>query len=773
MLQDRLNKEEITACIEKWEQDIAAFHEGKAWELLEQIEGRDDQEFVVTYRAKLFAMLAYTRFQRTEQMDPLVERWVKEALKGDPTNVFSHRLKVEAFFTYLSNVPIPSKFSPIRETDHSAAKKKAATEYYEQATSFFEYIHSLEERYLAALESLEFVEDQELVKNLKQLVQLIEELKEQFQLILTTAGQYIDSVSSVYYSASQFNEIVTATRKITSIRETWIELLSEKWTTQQRKTALEELHEMVGLTDVKNRVKRLYQYLNYQKERIRQGFHSVDGINLHMILTGNPGTGKTHLARLIAKIYYELGLLERDEVYEVDRSQLVGAYVGQTEENTTKAIERAAGGVLFIDEAYSLKREGAAGNDYGQTAIDTLVSSMTSGKYAGTFAVILAGYPNEMRRFLRSNPGLRSRFPEQNQIEISNYSIEELLEIGEKVAIDNDYVLSTRAKQACRQRIEKAQVDESFGNARTVKNIVLDAIFHKGSTIKLEQTEAEDFVFLQAENFESKVDSKESQRAKYELEQLIGLEKVKKEIIHLTSFVEIQQLRREKGLQALPLQVHAVFTGNPGTGKTTVAKLYAKALNEMGLLKRGHLVVVSRADLVAGYVGQTAEKTKEKIKDALGGVLFIDEAYSLLTDGHGGFGKEAINTLVQEMTEHEENLVVVLAGYSKEMDQLLNSNPGLRSRFKKHVHFDDYSRDELVQMMEKRGEKIGYFFTNAAKEQLSEQLAEQGHPSNGRYAMDLFDRIVQAQALRLINQNDVNEEQLTILEKVDVENVQF
>ena len=161
------------------------------------------------------------------------------------------------------------------------------------------------------------------------------------------------------------------------------------------------------------------------------------------------------------------------------------------------------------------------------------------------------------------------------------------------------------------------------------------------------------------------------------------------------SFVKMQQFRRNNGFPAVPIQLHAVFSGNPGTGKTTVAKIYAELLKECGILKRGHLIVTSRADFVASYVGQTAAKTKKKIKEALGGVLFIDEAYSLLGQA-GDFGKEAIDTLVDEMTKYNENLVVILAGYPNEMEALLNSNPGLHSRFKKFFHFPDYRMEELI-----------------------------------------------------------------------------
>lgn len=258
-----------------------------------------------------------------------------------------------------------------------------------------------------------------------------------------------------------------------------------------------------------------------------------------------------------------------------------------------------------------------------------------------------------------------------------------------------------------------------------------------------------------------------------ELASLIGLDQVKKDIDSLRNFVKAQKLREEAGLKSSRVSYHCVFTGNPGTGKTTVARIVAGIYKEMGVLKKGHLVECDRSDLVAEYTGQTAVKTNKKIDEALDGVLFVDEAYTLVQGGDGDFGPEAISTLLKRMEDDRHRLIVILAGYTKEIKQFINSNPGLESRFNRYIHFADYTADELKQIFVYTLNKEQYNITPEAfrkvKAILEEKVANKDSRfGNARYVRNLFEVIIQRWADRVANSNSSDPKELALITAEDI-----
>lgn len=257
-----------------------------------------------------------------------------------------------------------------------------------------------------------------------------------------------------------------------------------------------------------------------------------------------------------------------------------------------------------------------------------------------------------------------------------------------------------------------------------------------------------------------------------ELQNLVGLTNVKKLIKEIIAFIEIQEKRKEKNLLAEPIVLHMVFKGNPGTGKTTVARLIGRLFKELGVLEKGHLIEVERADIVGEYIGHTALKVREQVKKALDGILFIDEAYSLARGGDKDFGKEAIDALVKSMEDYKDNLILILAGYEYEMESFLRTNPGLKSRFPIHVDFKDYDINELIEIAKIMAKKRQYELTKGALFRLRSILAtynDSYNSGNARLVRNIIEKSIRKQALRLQKRKDVSKEDLLYLYTVDIE----
>ncbi|MBO3460163.1 AAA family ATPase [Aetokthonos hydrillicola Thurmond2011] len=537
--------------------------------------------------------------------------------------------------------------------------------------------------------------------------------------------------------------------------------------------AVERLEQMIGLRSVKETIKLKMRKLEVERERRQQGL-TTEPPRLHMVFKGNPGTGKTTVARLIGEIYRDLGLLQRGHIVEVGRKDLVAAYVGQTAIQTDGVIDRALDGVLFIDEAYTLSQ--GEDNGFGQEAIDTLLKRMEDERHR--LAVIVAGYPTNMENFLNSNPGLKRRFA--TEIIFEDYAPDELMTIlrqrVSRVGCTIAPELETAIMNLFTQLYENR--DQNFGNAGLVENL-FNQMDERRSQRVVEQNldrlnEPFQFADLPPQYQElSKQGSKDEDNLQLllqELNSMIGLHSVKAAIQEIVNSELANQRLRAAGLLYTTNEVetrHMLFTGNPGTGKTTVARLVGKIFKALGLLKKGQFVEVERSKLVAGYVGQTAIKTKEAIESAFDGVLFVDEAYALSRgESANDFGREAIDTLVPIMENERDRLVVILAGYSREMADFMNTNSGIASRIAYQIEFPDYTGEEMLQIFLSLCQKARRICPDNVKEPLQQvfNIAYQQRErnfGNGRDVRNFYERMVKSQKSRMLRDNLQGEAMVT------------
>ncbi|MFI0444802.1 right-handed parallel beta-helix repeat-containing protein [Actinomadura sp. 6N118] len=542
-----------------------------------------------------------------------------------------------------------------------------------------------------------------------------------------------------------------------------------------------ELAGLVGLEGVKREVSTLISLINLARRREEIGL-PVPPMSRHLIFAGAPGTGKTTVARLYGRILKALGMLRKGHVVEVARADLVAAVVGGTALKTTEVVRSALGGVLFIDEAYSLSAQGTGGSgpDFGREAIDTLVKLMED--HRDDLVVVAAGYSHDMRRFLESNPGLASRF--SRTVEFESYSGAELVTIVEALCDKHRFELDEDARLLLLDRFDGMNRDESFGNARAARKSFEEMVDRQARRLA-ETTDLSpgDLTRLLAEDVGDAAGTGVSAEARAQgadleplLERLagmVGLAQVKQEVTGLVDLLSTARRRRAAGLPAPSMSRHLVFSGPPGTGKTTVARLYGQLLAALGVLTSGHVIEVARADLVGQYRGETAIKTTDVFGRARGGVLFIDEAYTLTPKGadEADFGREAVDTLVKLMEDHRDETVVIVAGYTDRMARFLDSNPGLGSRFTHRIEFPDYSAEEMVTITQQHAVASGYELAPQTVRALLGHYVrlpvDEPH-GNGRHCRQLLEKMVARHASRTSRIADPSPEDLRVLLAEDV-----
>ncbi len=524
---------------------------------------------------------------------------------------------------------------------------------------------------------------------------------------------------------------------------------------------LKEFDQLTGLKPVKDFISSMVHRVRFEQQRAEQGLAEPERPMMHMLFKGNPGTGKTTVAKLMGRIFKGLGMLPKGHVVATNGGNLAGSHVGEGLEKTGDKIHEALGGILLIDEIYGLT-QGSLGDSYGADVINNaLIPAMT--EHINSLIIIGAGYTKDVDEFLKANEGLGSRFA--HQIEFPDFNAEELMEIFRRYAEKQGYWLSPDAETGMVQAVGilAKRKQGNFGNARAMETCFDEMVRNAATRVaELSEKTRDDLCMLTYDDMPVSLKALVQETATddadnilQDIQAMVGLQAVKDFVQRQIALLRAEEKRKKLGISASgDRSLHMVFTGNPGTGKTTIARKMGKIFQSLGILSKGHCVETDRAGLVAGFVGQTAIKTEAKIMEALDGVFFIDEAYTLSRGGENDFGKEAVDQLLKMMEDYRDRLVVIVAGYPDEMRQFIETNPGFRSRFTRYVSFDDYSPEELAEMFIRFCHDAHYRLDPLAEARLRDYTesvcASKGKGfGNGREMRNLFEQARESLSLRI------------------------
>ncbi len=523
-----------------------------------------------------------------------------------------------------------------------------------------------------------------------------------------------------------------------------------------------KLESIIGLRELKEFLLNVENNKKVQNIRKRLGL-KTSYISLNMIFAGNAGTGKTNAARVTYEYLNALGLLTKGTLVEVSKADFITENLSETAKRTNDIINSAIGGVLFIDEAYSLYE--GENDKVGKEIVDSLIKGIEDNR--NNLTVILAGYEKDMREFLGVNQGLKSRFP--NIIHFEDYTPNEMYKIALQIAKSKGYRISKNVKSDLIDLFTRNQLTgkSDLGNARFVRNIIENAIIF--SSRKYLNNNRSEIDLLEREDFNFKANAKFDLEDK--LKNIIGLDEVKELLRSQYKLLIAQEKRKSVGVNTeIEQNLNMVFAGNPGTGKTSIARLVAEMLNSMGLLKIGQLIECDRLSFVSNIPGETAKKTEGKFKEALGGVLFIDEAYTLANDE---LGREAIETLLKLVEDYSNEVIVILAGYELEMEDFFDVNIGLRSRFPLWTNFADYNPNELLEMAIRLIESKGFKLSKNGYASLKKSFIDiyensDSQSGNGRMVRNYVENLIRVQSIR-IAEEDTSVYEINLITARDIE----
>ena len=535
---------------------------------------------------------------------------------------------------------------------------------------------------------------------------------------------------------------------------------------ENRDLSYEKLSRLVGLTAVKDRIDRIVAADIVEKERKKRMGNDYETGTMHMIFAGNPGTAKTTVAKLFAGVAKEKGILKSGAFVERGGMDLDGPFCVPA---IRSAFIEAEGGVLFIDEAYSLK---------GDEAITVLIQEMENRR--DSVIVVLAGYNERMREFTEKNEGLKSRVP--HWIDFPDYDVDELTDIFKTMAKDRGFDVTEDAVLKARGIFERVSRMNNFGNGRFAHNLLEHTVQNQSVRLmsdcenaeKIRKNElfwlAADDVSLPGEDLKC---DREPGTARKEFDEMVGLASAKNVLNKAIADFKMKKIYMDRGLSKETPSLHMVFSGNPGTAKTTAARLFAEILRDEKILPSGVFVEAGRADLISNHVGGTARLVKKKFRDAQGGVLFIDEAYSLCDDRENSFGDEAISTIVQEMENHRDDVIVIFAGYTDKMQAFLDRNPGMASRIAFNVKFEDYTTDELCDITKLMLSRKQMTLTDEAMEKLRdayENASKDSSFGNGRFVRKMLEEAEMNLAERVLkfDESELTTELITTVEESDI-----